>query len=184
MLEPVRIRTCALWRQFCGAETRWALEYLSDPPPQLPIVADAIEKFLRGRVALAQGETVAAISLLEASIQAVLSGAATAHCQVAQVLARAWRQQGDLERALRVLDEASRLRTRLLVGPATPAVSWLHIEAERARLNREMGRDDEAAHIEAELLKLLAVADEDHQILRDLRDAQTARQSAVNPATP
>ena len=43
---------------------------------------------------------------------------------------------------------------------------WLRIEAARARLARELGRQEEAARIEAELRKLLAHADPDHVILR------------------
>ena len=62
-------------------------------------------------------------------------------------------------------------------GPALRAVSWLRNEAERARLNRELGRDGEAERIEEQLLQLLSVADADHQLLRDLKEQQ-ARQTS------
>ena len=152
------------------AETRWALEFLRNPSPATPAVQVPRDQLIRGRIALAQGKTTAAISLLEA-IQP--SPIAAHRCLAAELLARARSQQGDLGGALRALNDCSRQRTRVLVGPAVAAVWWLRLEAERARLNRELGRDDEAARIEARLLKLLALADSDHQILRDLKDRQT-----------
>ena len=160
-------------------ETSWALDFLADPPPQPPNTA--MEQFVRGRLALAHGETTAAISLIEAGLKASPSRASVT---VAEMLAQAWQQQGDLDRARRVLEDASRQRTQLLVGTAFSAVSWLRLEAERARLTRELGRDDEATQIEARLLQLLAFADADHAILREIKARQTAPQSATDPATP
>ena len=48
----------------------------------------------------------------------------------------------------------------------------MRIEWRRAELYRKIGRDEEAREIEAELLKLLAYADPDHPILRQLRATQ------------
>ena len=157
-------------------ETRWALEFLGNPSPTYPRIQVPLDQLIRGRVALAQGQTTAAISLLEASLQA--SPAAYHSCLVADLLARARRQQGDQAGALDVLDDCSGQRIGLLVGPAIPAVWWLRLEAEGAGLNRELGREVEAARIEAQLLKLLAVADADHQILREIKARQPAPQSA------
>ncbi len=85
-------------------------------------------------------------------------------------LARAWEQHGDLEKALRVLENASAARRRIYLGQVGPkGMYWLRMEAERARLARKLGREEEAARIEAELLKLLAHADPDHVILRELK---------------
>ena len=53
-------------------------------------------------------------------------------------------------------------------GP--PAFFWLKIQWQRAELLRKLGREPEAREIEAELRKLLAYADADHDILRKLRD--------------
>ena len=48
----------------------------------------------------------------------------------------------------------------------------MRIEWRRSELYRKIGRDEEAREIEAELLKLLAYADPDHPILRQLRATQ------------
>ena len=160
-------------------ETEWALEFLRNPPRAAPAIRVPWEQFVRGRVALAQGDSAAASALVEAQNQALPLEDEVLSFNGAALLARAWSQQGDLERAVDALDDASRLRSQLLVGPAYRAVSWLRNEAERARLNRELGRDGEAERIEERLLQLLSVADADHQLLRDLREQQ-ARQTSLD----
>ena len=155
-----------------------ALTYLEHPPAVPALIAESRLQLVRGRVALVRGDTAAAIPLLEAGVEG--ARAAAVMLIGAEVLARAWLQHGDPVHALRTLEEASELRSQLFTGPALSAAFWLRIEAERARLVRALGRDDEAAEIETQLLQLLSRADDDHQILRDLR----ARQAAPHPVTP
>ncbi|MCH8321422.1 MAG: hypothetical protein IH790_10780, partial [Acidobacteria bacterium] len=51
----------------------------------------------------------------------------------------------------------------VLTGPL-----WLKLQAQLAQLYREMGQDEDARKIEDELRRLLALADSDHPILRQL----------------
>ena len=163
-----------VWPRF--GDSTWALEFMTNPPSLPPGLAEEIDKLVRGQVALTRGETVTAITLLEESLVArhPRMGRSQDSPLVfflgSESLARAWEQHGDVEEALRVLENASAARRRIYLGHVFPrGMHWLRIEAVRARLARELGRQEEAARIEAELLKLLAVADPDHVILRELK---------------
>ena len=166
-------------------ELRWARAFLADPssvrmPPQL---YERVTPIVRGQVALAERDTAAAIELLQDGL-GPLRGNPSLYLVGSESLADAWEKRGDMEQAVRVLAAASHMRDRVYFGGINAMTAWQRIEAERARLLRKLDRDDEAAPIEAKLLKLLAVADENHQILRDLKAAQAARQSVANLATP
>ncbi len=78
-------------------------------------------------------------------------------------LALAWLAQGEPSRAARVLDEAVQG-----FPPIGAGFSWLTVELRRAQVYRQLGRVEEAEQIEAGLRKLLAHADPDHVILREL----------------
>lgn len=49
---------------------------------------------------------------------------------------------------------------------------WIRTSAQLARLYRKNGEDAKAQSIEAQLLKLLAAADQDHPVVRELRIAR------------
>ncbi len=80
-------------------------------------------------------------------------------------LALAWLAQDEPSRAARVLDEAAQ---------ALPVSIWngffrLTLELRRAQVYRQLGRVVEAEQIEAGLRTLLAHADPDYVILRELK---------------
>ena len=60
------------------------------------------------------------------------------------------------------------------LGNVTGALGlpWMRGQRHRAELLRTLGREPEAREIEAELRKLLAYADADHAILRDLNQQE------------
>jgi tetratricopeptide (TPR) repeat protein len=94
---------------------------------------------------------------------------AAAYLLGSEVLAEAWRGQGNLGEAVQVLKAASEKKylllaeQSLLTGPL-----WLRLQAQLAQLYREMSRDEEAREIEKDLRQRLALADADHPILRQL----------------
>ena len=47
---------------------------------------------------------------------------------------------------------------------------WLRLRSRQAEVYRQLDRGEEAEQIEAELLKLLAYADEDHFVAEQLRE--------------
>ena len=163
-----------VWPRF--GDSTWALEFLANPGSGPTWRLEEADKLVRGQVALTRGETVTAITLLEESLVARHRRMGRSQDSPlvfflgSESLARAWEQHGDVEEARRVLEDASAARRRIYLGHVFPkGMYWLRIEAARARLARKLGRQEEAARIEAELLKLLAHADPDHVILRELK---------------
>jgi hypothetical protein len=86
------------------------------------------------------------------------------------ILAEAWRTQGNLGKAVQVLEDAAEKELLLLADQSSPLTGglWVRVQGQLAQLYREMGRDEDASKIEAELRSLLAYADPDHPILRQL----------------
>ena len=88
----------------------------------------------------------------------------------AQKLADAWDGLGETSKAIEVLEKAVERQPTLM--PANPMLlhhMWLGSNAQLARLYRKNGDEAKARVIEDRLLKLLAVADTDHPLLKELR---------------
>ena len=155
-----------------------------------PVSAPAYVKIITGEVLLAQGYTAEAVRRLEDGVGILRQSRIGFFFWGSASLAKALEQQGEWQRALRVLEEAAQERKAIYAqsdrGSAEypwavqpPAFFWLKIQWQRAELLRELGREPEAREIEAELRKLLAYADADHDILRKLQDL-TARGGATD----
>ena len=123
----------------------------------------------KGVLALRRGEVIAGTALIENTLPLVSRpGSAGSYFMASVIVANELKQQGDLDKALRYLEEASE-KGYLLIGQSLMGGPlWLETQAQLAQLYREMGRDEEARKIEAELRSLLAYADADHPILRQL----------------
>ena len=86
-------------------------------------------------------------------------------------LANAYEQEGDLQKAIEVLEAAA--QSRMGDFSLRGAPHWMRTQLRLAELYRKVGRDQEAITIENKLRKLLAYADSDHPILRKLQSPQT-----------
>ena len=119
----------------------------------------------RGVLSLSNGNTTEGIRLIEDA----LGQDRSRYFLGSLILAEAWREQDQLELAVRVLEQASGKKALLFApfGGENPA-RWLRIRLMLAEIYREMGRDEDARKVEAELRALLAYADADHPILRQL----------------
>ncbi len=124
-------------------------------------------KVAQGALALARGQPEA-IALLEEGVESARLLGHSVFFLASASLARAWEQQGDLERALQVLEAASEEKARAYLVQST----WIRIRWRLAQLYRKLGREAEAQEIEAELRELLAYADPDIPILLQLKAAQ------------
>ena len=139
---------------------------------------EAIERrrdIIRGVLALSRGNRIEGMRMLEDALSS--SGSLVPDTSVyfmgSEILATAWREQGNSGKAVQVLQIALEQKSRLLLeqslltGPV-----WLRLQAQLAQLYRETGRYEDARKIEAELRTLLALADSDHPILRQLNHTE------------
>jgi len=102
------------------------------------------------------------------------------HFGASAILAEAYRLQGDLLAAIQLLEEASK-KSPLLFGGLGSAAGWLRNKSQLADFYRDEGRYEDARKIEDELRRLLALADSDHPILRQLdRTQDLALREAAN----
>jgi tetratricopeptide (TPR) repeat protein len=125
-------------------------------------------RIVRAELALARNQNQKALALLQEGLDGGRANPLTLQLGL-QALATAWERQGDLTKAAEALEKASELRLRLV--PPSGDV-WLRNRWRQAQLYRKMGRVAEARQIEAELRKLLAVADEDYPVLVQLKQIQ------------
>ena len=126
----------------------------------------------QGELALPRGRRKKAIQLLQQGIAATRTTGYPTFFLASESLARAWGLEGNPENALRVLTEAAAEKVRAAFVPVLSIHTWMKIQAERARLLRQLGRAQKAQAIEAALHKLLAYADPDHPILRQLKQSE------------
>jgi len=157
--------------------------------PNLPDrVLETIKKsrsITLGGLALNRGNRIEGLRMLGdalSSISLTDSDLAATYFMGSEILAEAWREQGDSTNAAEVLRAALEkesfllLEHSVLTGPL-----WLKLQAQLSQLYREMGRDEEAQEIEEDLRRHLALADPDHPILRQLdRTKELALREAAN----
>ena len=127
---------------------------------------------LRGVLALNRGNRIEGLRMLGdalSSISLTDSGSAASCFMGSEILAEAWREQGDSTNAAAVLRAALEKESFLLIDQSVfTGPLWLKLQAQLSKLYREMGRDEDARKIEDELRRSLALADPDHPILRQL----------------
>ena len=181
---PPRWKTRGLiWLARAGApeEAREALEGLKaqcvpsqrvamSPEPTARRRCAAMMRTVRGELARLERRVGEAILLLE---QALAERSGSVFYLASDSLALAWLAQDEPSRAARVLDEAAQVSPSpsfdLVTQSLEEGFAWLTVELRRAQVYRQLGRVEEAEEIEASLRKLLAHADPDHVILRELK---------------
>ena len=120
----------------------------------------AYERAVLGELARLEGRLGEAIPLLEEGLAEPGSNSLLFYL-VSDSLALAWLAQGEPSRAARVFEEVAFPDMRF-------GFHRLTLELRRAQVYRQLGRVEEAEQIEAGLRTLLALADPDHVILREL----------------
>jgi tetratricopeptide (TPR) repeat protein/predicted Ser/Thr protein kinase len=157
----------SLIRQFLSAKDAFFGDAVV-PPGDGDLSRDALA--LRGEADLAAGRRTEGIRKVERAL-AIDGGPSFGTLFPDSYLGReslasALMEQGDVSRAIEVLERRSeRFRTACSY---TTAAYWLRNRLQLARLYRRVGRIEDAKAVEAELSRLLAVADPDHPILLEL----------------
>ena len=183
--DPDRDRTPLLAPTAVLLLTRGGLQPIADEfnpniDPGLPgFILERIEKrrgIRRGMLAVSQGNRIEGMRMLGdalLSISLTDSNSAATYFMGSEILAEAWREQGDSTNAVAVLRAALEKESFLLLDQSVlTGPLWLRLQAQLAQLYREMGRDEDARKIEDKLRRLLALADSDHPILRQLDRTQ------------
>jgi tetratricopeptide (TPR) repeat protein len=126
---------------------------------------------MRAVFTLSRGNRIEGIRMLEEALSSfgAWDYSATLYFMGAEILAEAWREQGDSGKAVQVIKAALEKKSRLLLEQSLlTGPLWLKLQSQLAQLYRELGRDADARKIEDELRKRLALADADHPILLQL----------------
>lgn len=162
--EGSRLTAIVLARAGFTEESEALITEYEREPSKRPQLRTALQ-MARGVLSLSNGNTTEGIRLIEDALGQTRSF----NFLGSLILAEAWREQGQLESAVAVLKQASSQKALLFapIGGENPA-RWLRIRLMLAKIYREMGQHEDARKIEAELRSLLAYADADHPILRQL----------------
>jgi DNA-binding winged helix-turn-helix (wHTH) protein/tetratricopeptide (TPR) repeat protein len=131
-------------------------------------------KVMHGELELASDRPSKAIPLLEVGMASIRRPRTFTSFLGPEALANAWEEMGNLPKAVEALESVAREKPR---GEMSMGFAWMRDEAYLARLYRKVGRVQDAERIEAELDRLLAVADTDYPILVQL---QKSRDLAAN----
>ncbi len=117
-------------------------------------------QYAQGELALARGETLKAVQLLQDSFESCWHNRDLYSLMASQALARVLVSQGDLPAAIEVLQRGA---SEYL--DVRPLMFLSHQKYRLLQLYRKLGREEEARRVEADIRKLLAVADSDHPVL-------------------
>jgi tetratricopeptide (TPR) repeat protein len=137
--------------------------YISQVPAAA--VETSFYPFLMGPLEMARGRPDEAVRFLQLWLGAAPNRAIALHNAQwqAQKLAAAWEALGDRPTAIEVLETGEHPPAFVVVRH-----QWLTSKAQLARLYRKNGQEQKARVVEARLLKMLAVADADHPLLKEL----------------
>lgn len=130
--------------------------------PDSPRFSERLLQIVMGQLALAKGETAKGIALLESSLPK-LEGSTSGYLGY-EALAAAYRRQGKLNDAARVLERGSAFRWRNNLSPPFQ----MRVQLQLSEVYRSLGRVADAARVENDLRNELAFADADHPMLRAL----------------
>jgi hypothetical protein len=121
-----------------------------------------------GQLALAEGRVDQAERLLALALTRARGFGNASRSRIVRKLAEARLRAGDIDGAVTLLEGELARRARTISGPSA-GYEWLLAREKLGEVYRAAGRHTDAEAINAELRTLLAVADEDHPILRRLQ---------------
>ena len=126
------------------------------------------DPFIRGEVALSQGRFAEATTLLQQAFDDNYSKHSPMAHWIADGLVTTLEHSGNTQKALEVLEKTSRTRMWVSLLAHPYGAFWMRDQARLSDYYHRLGREPEARKIDDQLRKLLAVADRDDPILRQL----------------
>jgi tetratricopeptide (TPR) repeat protein len=130
----------------------------------LPAAARPGEVMLsRAEIFMARGARSKGIALMRQVVEKEDFLAPRTYFLAAESLARAWQEQGELELAIRLLEEASGKTSYV---NSLNGFVWIRLHWQLVQLYRHAGQNEAAQRAEQELCKRLRYADPGHPILR------------------
>lgn len=129
---------------------------------------------VRGEIALARGRREEGIALLRRGLQTESDAATKASLMGSESLAGALEKEGKLGEAVEILEHLAEAKGRACVLYSGDGSLWMKTRLQLAGLYRRMGRAGDARRLEDELRQLLAYADSDHILLRELKRLEGA----------
>jgi tetratricopeptide (TPR) repeat protein len=146
------------------SDARRFVEVSERVPPPSPNMKEDVHT-LRGEIARAQGRRAEAARELEAASEDQGEIVTSRYYLGMESLAEILTEQGDVSRAIEVLE---RRPDRFAAAGGGGAAYWLRNRLQLAKLYRRAGRIEDARAVETELSSLLAFADPDHPIKVEL----------------
>ena len=125
----------------------------------------------QGEIELARGKQEAGERLLQDALEPAtrLAYHRGTFALAAESLAKLWSRQGKPEQAIEVLEKCTDEKEKVRVAfSLAGAPLWMRLRLQLAGLHRQVGDAAKAQVIEAELERMLAVADRDHPFLSQL----------------
>ena len=182
-LQRLRDHMTKQWTSDEETPVGWRVEFLV-PAGMLDEAERDVEQFERlrpnhpfspffaGLLEMGRGHAAAAIPLLQSALGRIATNGNRVGHSVAAQLAEALESEGRVSEAIGTLERISEERP----SPGFNSEhTWIQTRAQLARLYRKNGQSEEAGTIEAQLLKLLAVADADHPLVNELKREARSR---------
>jgi tetratricopeptide (TPR) repeat protein len=142
-----------------GLETQLPSEY-----------ADGHAEVTRGLIALRRGDRDGAAGYLRHGLELLRFTGQPEYFFAVEALARIWSERGEVDRAAEWLGDASEQRARTYGAAQWTAGAWIGVNADLLKICRRRGRREQAQRLSALLQQTLRDADEQHVVVKTLRD--------------
>jgi len=137
------------------------------PPGAEQKLRDEEDPWVRGEVALTQGRFPDAAAILQVAFDTAYSKHQPT-AKIADGLVTALEHSGRSQKSLEVLEVTSATRTWATPLDLAYQAFWLRNQGRLSAYYHRLGREKDARYVDQQLRKLLALADPDHPILRQL----------------
>jgi DNA-binding winged helix-turn-helix (wHTH) protein/tetratricopeptide (TPR) repeat protein len=151
---------------------RMSRQITNDKTHVLTVFYPSASRISEGEVALTAGRTRQAIGVLEPALGPFADRHTPEYFLGSQALARAYLAQQQADKAVAVLEEASKHRTCSFYSSG---FFWMQIRHDLMRLYRQLGRHAEAEEIAQDLRNLLRLADANHVLRAGLESGSPVR---------